>query len=145
MNWKREAEDKLRQYPAKKKALELVPLELSTLKAEAQRIRSTSATEAQVKSSGGGREDALLSNIVKREELEKSLRDTRKWVKTVNAGLAVLSVEERRILARFYMDPCQGAADQLASELHLDVKTVYKRKDSALRRFTIAMYGSVES
>lgn len=37
------------------------------------------------------------------------------------------------------------AVEDLASELIIDTKTVYRRKDSALRKFTIALYGVVES
>jgi hypothetical protein len=48
-------------------------------------------------------------------------------------------------LERFYIKPEKGAADRLASDLNLDVKTVYKRKDAALRHFTVSLYGGVES
>lgn len=60
-------------------------------------------------------------------------------------GLAVLTPEERLVLDRFFIHPEKGAADRLAGDLHLDVKTVYRRKDAALLHFTISLYGGVES
>lgn len=80
-----------------------------------------------------------------REELRLSLDQAREWVKRVEEGLAVLTPEERLVLDRFFIHPEKGAADRLAGDLHLDVKTVYRRKDAALLHFTISLYGGVES
>lgn len=82
---------------------------------------------------------------MKREELGRSLEQTKKWVELVELGLSVLNDEERLILDGFYIRSEKGAADRLAGDLALDVKTVYRRKDAALRRFTIALYGCLES
>lgn len=86
----------------------------------------------------------MLNNIVQREELERSLEQAKMWVALVEAGWEILTEEERLILERFYVHPERGAADRLAGDLSLDVKTVYKRKDAALRRFTISLYGGTE-
>ncbi len=37
------------------------------------------------------------------------------------------------------------AIDNLASDFFVDVKTIYRWKDKALRKFTIALYGCTES
>lgn len=145
MNWKFEAVEKLRQYEAKKQSLKNIPEEIKRLESAMRSIRSASADGAPVFGGGSGREDMMLSNIVHREELERSLEQAQKWVALVEAGMEILSQEERLILERFYIRPEKGAADCLAGELNLDVKTVYKRKDAALRHFTISLYGGVES
>lgn len=145
MNWKYEAVDKLKQYEAKKQSLISIPMEIARLESAMQNIRSATADGTPVSGGGSGREDMLLSNIVQREELERSLEQARKWVALVDAGLEILTAEERKILDRFYVHPERGAADRLAGDLHVDVKTVYRRKDDALRRFTISLYGGTEN
>lgn len=144
MNWKSEAMEKLRLYEAKKRSLQNIPEEIKRLESAMRGIRSATADGTPVSGGGSGREDMMLSNIVQREELERSLDQVKKWVALVDAGLEILSEEERLILDRFYVHPEKGAADRLAGELHLDTKTVYKRKDAALRRFTISLYGGTE-
>ena len=145
MNWKYEAIEKLAQYEAKKQSLRNIPDEIARLESAMRGIRSATSDGSPVKGGGSGREDMYLSNIVLREELERSLEQAQKWVNLVDAGLSLLSVEDRKILDRFYMNPVRGAADRLAEELYMDVKTVYRRKDGALRRFTISLYGGTES
>ena len=145
MNWKNEAIEKLEQYEAKKQAIETIPEEIARLASAAHKIRSGTPSEVSVIGSGSKREDALLNNIVKREELNWSLEQARKWICIVETGLNVLNEEERTILERFYIHAEKGAAEKIAYDFAMDVKTVYRRKDSALRRFTLALYGCMES
>lgn len=145
MNWKNEATDKLKEYAAKRHALINIPEEIARLESAMAHIRSAFSSGTPVKSNGSKQEDILLSNIVHREELERSLEQTQKWVNIVETGLASLDEDSRLILDKFYIHPEKGAADSLADELGLDVKTVYRRKDLALRSFTIALYGVLES
>lgn len=145
MNWKQEAIEKLGQYDAKRQSLRSIPTEIARLETVAQRIRSAQMDGVAVKSSGSRQEDMLLNNIIQREELNWSLEQAQQWVSLVDSGLSVLGDEERLILDRFYIRGEKGAADSLAGDLAMDVKTVYRRKDAALRRFTIALWGCVES
>ena len=145
MNWKYEAIDKLTQYEAKKQSLRNIPDEIARLESVMCGIRSATSDGSPMKGGGSGRENMMLNNIVLREELERSLEQAQKWVNLVDAGLDLLCAEDRKILDRFYMNPVRGAADRLAEELYMDVKTVYRRKDGALRRFTVSLYGSTES
>ena len=145
MNWKQEAIEKLEQYGAKKQSLQIIPGEIARLEAAASRLRGIQIDSVSVKTSGSRHEDTLLSNIMQREALDWSLDQAKQWVCQVDAGLSVLNAEERQILDRFYINGEKGAADDLADMLAMDVKTVYRRKDAALRRFTIALCGCVES
>ncbi len=144
MNWKYEAVEKLQEYEAKKRALRSIPEEITRLETAMTSIRSATA-DGPVKGGGSGREDMLLSNIVHREELGRVLEQARIWVRLVDTGLELLSPEERLILDRFYISAERGAADRLAGDLGVDIKTVYRWKDAALRKFTISLYGSTES
>ena len=145
MNWKYEAIEKLKLYEAKKQSLGSIPVEIERLESAMKSIRSATADGSPVKGGGSGREDMMLSNIVHREELQRRLSDARRWVDIVDGGLAVLSDEDRLVLDRFYIHPARGNVDRLCNELGLeDERSVYKRKDKALRKFTIALYGTCE-
>ena len=144
MNWKFEAIEKLKQYEAKKRSLRNIPEEIKRLEAAMQSIRSATADGNPVQGGGSGREDMYLSNIVQREELERSLEQAQKWVALADAGLEFLTEEERLILDRFYINPAKGNVDRLCGELGIEKSQVYNRKDSALRRFTISLYGCCE-
>lgn len=145
MNWKYEAVDKLKNYEAHKNALESIPLELEQLESSCAGIRSAATDGVPVLSSGGSREDAVLSNIVHRDELRRRLRETQLWVRTVDNALAVLDEEERLVLDRFYVHRAKGNVDRLCESLHLEKSAVYDRRDRALRHFTLALYGATET
>ena len=146
MDWKKIAIAKLEEYEPKRQSLQNIPMELAQIESTMTGIRSAKADSVAVKgSSGNARENMLINCIVKKEELQRNLEQAELWVKSVSAALGVLNLEERKILERMYMDQKKGAADDLAYELGLDRKTVYVRKDEALRKFTIALYGCVES
>lgn len=145
MNWKQEAAEKLKLYEAKRKALKSIPQEIKRMELDMQSIRSATSDGSPSKGGGSGREDMYLSNIVCREELRRSLDRARIWVSNIDSALSVLDEEERLLLDRFYIHPEKQAADRLAGDMHVDVKTVYRRKDDALRKFTTALYGGTES
>lgn len=144
MDWKREAIDKLRCYAARKNALVSIPQEIRKLEDAFAGIRSATTDGTPVHGGGSSREDMLLSNIAHRDELERSLRQAKGTVAIVERGLSVLDAEERLVLDRFYIHPARGNADRLCEELGIEKASVYRRKESALRRFTIALYGAVE-
>ena len=144
MNWKFEAIDKLRQYEAKKQSLNSIPEEIHRLESAMRSIRSATADGTPVQGGGSGREDMMLSNIVYREELERALEQAKIWVALVDSGMDILSAEERLILDRFYVHPEKGNVDRLCGELCIEKSQVYAKKDSALRRFTICLYGCSE-
>ena len=145
MNWKFEAIEKLKEYTARKNAITSIPEEIKRLEEDAQRIRAASTDATPVQGGGSAREDMLLSNIVHREELQRRLSDALRWVEIVDGGLAVLSDEDRLVLDRFYIHPMRGNVDRLCDDLAIEKAAVYKRKEKALRRFTVALYGSTES
>lgn len=145
MNWKYEAIDKLKGYEAHKRALENIPREIKRLEGAFVSIRSATTDATPVSGGGNTREDTMLSNIAHREELERTLKQAKAWVKMVDAGLEVLDDEERLVLERFYIHRAKGNVDRLCEELCLEKTAVYDRRDKALRHFTIALYGVTEN
>ena len=62
----------------------------------------------------------------------------------VEGGLSVLDDEERLVLDRFYIHRAKGNVGELCERLNVEQATVYRKRDIALRRFTIALYGPLE-
>ena len=145
MNWKREAIDKLKNYEAHREALENIPQEIKRLESAYAGIGSATTDGTPVSGGGNTREDSMLSNIVHRDELKRRLREARLWVAQVDKALAVLDDEERLVLDRFYIHRAKGNVGELCERLNVEQATVYRKRDSALRRFTIALYGVTET
>lgn len=144
MIWKNEAISKLKQYNAKKLALENIPLEIRQQYLALSSIRSADPDSVPVRGNTT-REDAILNNMTYRAELQESYMQTQMQVTAIERALSVLSQEERTLLDRFFVNPEPKAADRLAGDLHMDVPTVYRKKDDALRTFTLALYGIAET
>ena len=145
MDWKSIAIEKLRDHEAKRRALESIPLELAQIESSMTSIRSSRADGTPVKGGGSGYEDRMLGLIVKKQELEDNLDRAQLCVDMVTGALQTLNQEERLILDRFYINAAKGNVDRLCGELWLEQSAVYRRKDAALRKFTIALYGVTES
>lgn len=145
MNWKREAADKLRNYEVHKLALENLPKEIRRLESAYTTIRSATTDSTPVSGGSCTREDMMLSNITHREELKRRLKEARLWVSIVDRALSVLDDEEKTVLDRFYIHRAKGNVVELCERLSLEKTAVYDRRDKALRRFTIALYGVTET
>lgn len=145
MDWKREAIDKLKRYEAHRVALISIPEEIKRLEIEATGIKAADTAREPASRGESAREDRLLSNIVHREELERALKQAEAWVRFVDTGLEALDPEERLVLDRFYIHRAAGNVEQLCTELGRAKSVIYDRRDKALRHFTLALYGGVES
>lgn len=145
MNWKAEAKEKLRRYDAMRLAIINIPEEIARLEAEATSIRSARNDAIPVKGGGSAREDAMLNNIVHRQELEWTLQQAQLWIKTTDRAMEVLSQEEKLILYRLYIYPTRGNVERLCKELNIETSTIYRKRDKALRNFTLAFYGAAET
>lgn len=145
MDWKKEAEKKLRDHEAKKNALESISMQICQLEEALTSIRSATADGTAVPGGGNAREDMMISNVVKRQELAYALKQAKYSVLLVEKALKKLSDQEKLILDRFYINHHKGSVDRLCEELGVEKATVYRRKDDALRHFTLALYGVMES
>ena len=141
MNWKAEAKEKLRRYDAMRLATGNIPQEIQRLEVDAQSIRAAKTDAPVVKSSGGNREDALLNNILHRQELVWTLQQAQFWLQTTERALSALTPQEKLILHRLYIYPEAGAVERLCKELGMESSSVYRRRDKALKHFTLAYYG----
>ena len=145
MDWKHEAVDKLKCYEAKRTSLDRSKAEMRRIEDDMNRIRSATTDGTPVSGGTSTREDALVNNIARREELKLAMKEALAWVKIVDSAMSVLDEEERHILDRFYIHRAKGNVERLCDELHLEKTRVYELKDKAIRHFTLALYGVVET
>lgn len=145
MNWKREAIDKLKNYEVHRQALENIPQEIKRLESVWTGIRSAVTDSTPVSGGGSTREDLMLSNIVHRDELKQRMKEACLWVSQVDKALAILDDEERLVLDLFYIHRDKGSVGELCERLSVERSAIYDRRDKALRRFTIALYGVTET
>lgn len=145
MDWKYEAREKLMDYEAKRQALENIPTEIRRLELEYGSIRSGMRDSTPVHGGGSRQEDAMLTNIVRREELARQLENSRGWVELVEKALSILDERERMVLDRLYIHRQRGAVQRLAEEFCIEKSSVYRQRDKALRHFALALYGGLES
>ena len=141
MNWKAEAKEKLKRYDAMRLATINIPEEIERLELDAQSIRSAKIDAPVINGGGSRREDALLSNFIERQELEWTLQQAQLWLKTTDRALTALNKQEQLILHRLYIYPERGAIEQLCKELGIEVSSIYRHRDRALKHFTLAYYG----
>lgn len=142
MNWKQEAKEKLRKYEAMRMATINIPQEIERLEGEYTAIRSARTDGNPVQGGSSAREDAIINNIMERQELEWTLESATRWVKQVNRALDALQPDEKNILRRLYIYQERGAIACLCKELGVENSSIYRRRDRALHTFTLALYGA---
>ena len=146
IEWKYTAREKLRDYEAQQNAVRGIPLEIESLRSKSESIKSMDPNAIRVMGGDATREDLLLSNLVHQAELERMLVRAKIAVQLVDDALDILDAEELRILDLMHIHPTKGKIERIKEEFGLDeTKSVYRRVDKALRKFTVAYYGSTES
>ena len=55
--------------------------------------------------------------------------------------MSALSPQEKLILHRLYIYPESGSLERLCKELEVETSSIYRRRDKALKHFTMAYYG----
>lgn len=142
MNWKDEALHKLRTYGAMRQAVINIPEELERLEQEAQSIRSVQFDSPTVRSGGQKWENAMINNLVQRQELAQNFSQAQSLVRTTDRAMKALTPEEKLVLQRLYIFPERGGLNRLCEELGVEQSSVYRKRDKALQRFTMAYYGT---
>ena len=142
MDWIAEATEKLQGYESQRQDLETIPRDLERLEMSFTGIRSARLDGMpRAGSCTSTREDAMLDNITCRDKLKRRLKEAELWVSIVEGGLSVLDDEDRLVLELLFIHKIKGNIDRLCEQLCVEKSTVYVRRDKALRRFTIALYG----
>lgn len=135
MDWKICAVDDLRRYKQMKIGIINSKEKLKFVENTAMRYNLSNAKR-------GLRTDTNIINaLVEASRLRQNIASTERLTKLVERGLDSLSDEERRIIDRFYMANTPLSTRVLSEELGYEPRTLYRIRDRALEKFTIAMYG----
>ena len=143
MNWKKEAANDLKNYPQRKNALDNIRNRIRLLEEQFTSVKGIS-TGTPVMGGMSRQEEKMLNNISERECLEFSLKITKELVELTEKGLAVLNKREREVIEGFFFEKTDNNVERMCEKFHLEKTRLYEIKDIALRKFTIAMYGTVE-
>lgn len=143
MNWKKEAANDLKSYPQRKKSLTNIRERINLLEEQFVSLKGIS-TDTPVMGGMSRQEEKMLNNISERECLEFSLKITERLVELTEKGLEVLEKRERQILEGFFFEKTDNNVERMCEKFYLEKTRLYEIKDIALRKFTIAMYGTVE-
>ena len=138
------AKDRLRQYAPKMAAKENLTDEIQELKYRRRSLGGGKKETPGGQKNPAGREDMLLGCIQRQNILEEELYLTGRWLGRMDRAMAALTESERELLGRLYIYPEKGAAERLAEDIGVDLKTIYYRSSVALRKFTTALWGGVE-
>ena len=142
MNWKQEAIEHLQKYDAMVQAVETIPTELARLKLVSQGMSAVKPDVPRVRITPRLGDDRLIDSIIQQRALEKSYENARLWVTATDQALSALPPEEKLILYRMYVRPERGVIPELCETLGVEQSSIYRRRDAALFRFTLALYGA---
>lgn len=144
-NWRGVAVQRLRDYPLRLEAVDNITEQLEMLEDRFTAIRSATTDGTPVQ--GGNenrREEMLIHNISMRDELKANLEFVEREIELTLKGLQALTEREKTILTEFYINGTRGHLEKLCDDLYVSKTELYRQKDTALKKFTIAMYGIVE-
>lgn len=135
------AEEELRLYSLKEKALQSLPEQIKALESRYEAIRAVSTDATPISEGTNRREDALIDNIAEREYKAAQYKEAERFIAGVNKALEALDDRERIVLDRLYMHGSRHNLERVMDELHLEKSQVYRIKDMAMYKFTHAYYG----
>lgn len=143
MNWKKEAANDLRTYLQRKESLKNTQERIKALEEQFVSLKGIS-TDTPVMGGMSRQEEKMLDNISERERLQASLNIAKKLVELTEKGLSVLDERERQIINGFYFEKTENNVERMCATFHLEKTRLYELREIALKKITIAMYGTIE-
>lgn len=148
MNWKRIAEDDLKDYQKKKNSLKQVASKIDYYNTKLYDAKGISYTPTPIDGGGSKYEDDMLDSLIKKQRLEDKYKDTIEFVKWVDKGLNLLSERDRNIIYICYIEEHSSKSkrwiDYICSSYAVSKSKAYDLRDEVLRNFTLNMYGCIE-
>lgn len=144
MNWATVSIQRLKDYEIRRQAVENITEQIQLLEERFKAIRSATTDGTPTPTNTNRREEMLAYNITTREELSYNLSFAKREIALTEKGLAACTEKEKKILNRFFINRTRNHIQQLCDELFVSKTELYRMKDEALRKFTIAMYGIVD-
>lgn len=144
MNWATVSIQRLKDYEIRRQAIENIAEQIEILEERFTAIRSATTDGTPTPTNANRREEMLAYNISMRDELKNNLSLAKREIALTEKGLAACTEKERKILTSFFIHRTRNHIQQLCDELYVSKTELYRMKDDALRKFTIAMCGIVD-
>lgn len=141
MDWKKAAEDDLKLYNLRMLSLDNISERIATLKASKEGVKACVTDKVPVKGGQSKYEEMLINCIVEIERLSLNYEVTERLIKLTERGLSVLDDEEREVLESFYISGSERCLDVLRERLGYEKSQIYRIKDRALQKYTVACFG----
>ena len=141
MDFRQEAIETLETYEAMQEKASRAEQQIAFLKEESIALRCSAPDRFPITGGTNSREDRLVSIIALQVQLEKEKKIAEKWIKLIEETLASLDGENRRILELLYIRKAKGNVDRLCEELYCEPRTIYRKRDAAIREFTMRFFG----
>lgn len=145
MNYCDFARDLLRNKRQLEASYENISFQLETLEIEKYSASGNSACCAPKKGGGSTYEDKLVSLIMLTDRYREKLNNLSKSLAAIELGLAVLDGYETDLLNAFFVYGVKEAAESLSAKYYKERAQIYRDKTEALKKFTRAIFGVVES
>ena len=143
-NWKYNAVQDLKEYEAIKDSMLSIPEEIKAIEIDMQVVKGVSYDKTPVSGGASGREDRLIDYIDRKGRVQENYKAAELRVRRIERGLNCLTEKERKVLERFFINREYGHIDRLCDDLGYEKSAVYKLKDTALKKFTLSMFGVVD-
>ena len=144
MKWNKEAVQDLRDYESLEAFIKSYPEQMKALEEDFCSLKACVTDKIPVMGGVSRVDDNLINNIAKRERLAMNYAAAQKRYNLIKEALDTLDERQRHILDCFFIHRQNNHIDALCDELHLEQAQIYRLKDQALYRFTLAMYGMTE-
>lgn len=140
MDWYIFSIKRLREYEMRKQSLDNIKEQISILESQFTGLKAATADGTPTGDNENRREDMLIHNISKREELKNNYKLVFRDISITENGLKALTEEERRILFVFFIERQKNYVERLCEELFISKTELYRRKDEALKKFNDGMF-----
>lgn len=145
MNWKKEAENELRQYADLTTSIVNIRERMEAVDAAMTAIKGSSSS-VPVQGGGNRYEDKMLDLIVEKDRLKALYRVNRQRQEIIKRGLDALSETESKVINRFYILNMKysEAVNCLREEIGYEEASINRIRSKALYHYTLAEFGLPE-
>jgi DNA-directed RNA polymerase sigma subunit (sigma70/sigma32) len=145
MNWKKEAENELRQYSDLCTSLINIRERIESVETAMSAIKGSSSS-VPVHGGGNRYEDNLLDLIVEKDRLKALYNVNSQRVKIIKRGLDALNETENKVINCFYILNMKysAAVDRLREEIGYEEAHINRIRNKALYHYTVAEFGLPE-
>ncbi len=145
MNWKKEAENELRQYADISASLINIRERIEAIDSDMTAIKG-STSSVPVKGGGSKYEDSLLNLIVEKNRLRALYKANKHRHSVIKRGLDALNDTEMKVINRFYIQGMKytAAVNTLRDEIGYEEASINRIRNAALYHYTVAEFGLPE-